>query len=95
MPAGRSERGRQGRVNRAGELIECHVGIARREKVFALKRAWFVVCAELVEANIHALKINRPPDEAAGVNAIDVCDHIEIIRDLAVNTARDHNWLGP
>jgi len=25
-------------------------------------------------------------DEGAGVNAVDVCDHIEIIRDLAVNT---------
>ena len=26
-------------------------------------------------------------DEGAGVNAVDVCDHIEIIRDLAVNIA--------
>ena len=91
MPAGRSERGRQGCVNRARVLIECHVGIARREKVFALERARFVVRAECVEADMHSLKINRSPDEAAGVNAIDVRHHIEIIGDLAVHTvSRPH-----
>src|SRR4029077_1525647 len=77
MPAGGSESGREGCVDRARERIECYIGIASREKVFALKRAWFVVCAVLVEANVHALKINRPPDEAAGVNAIDVCDYVK------------------
>src|SRR4030095_9405100 len=87
MPAGCSESRREGCVNRARELIECHIGATGREKVFALKRAWFVVCAVLVKADIHPLKINRPQDEAAGVNAIDVCDYVEIIRDLAVNIA--------
>ena len=52
MPAGRGESGRQRRVNCARECVEAHVRIARRQKVFVLERARFVVQTELVEADV-------------------------------------------
>ena len=85
MPSGRSESGRQGCVDRARKLVEAHMRIARRQKVLALERARFVVHTECVEADVHSLKINRPPDETAGGNAVDVGHHIEIIGDFRVD----------
>ena len=85
MSAARSESGRQGGINRAREVVEYHVGTAGREEIFALKRPRFIIGTECVETDIYPLKINRLPNETTGVNAVDICDHINIIGDFAVH----------